>query len=220
MTSPAPETRIYLIRHGSVDNPDDIAYGRLPIPLSAKGRQEILDLCKVFETKGIKFDAIYTSPVARARQSAEIIKKRLRVEKLEVSEDLTDIGVGELEGGPMQIVRDANYIEENLREMGFEIETKREIAKRVSEIISDVVKSHQGKAVVLVSHGDVTRLGLWSCEFPDRVPPRNLRDEKYLAVAEAAVLKFGGDQFTSYEFIRRSAPGQIETDNIRRTEAY
>ena len=139
---------------------------------------------------------------------------------LEISDDLTDVGIGELEGAPMQILRDAKYSEESLRDMGYEIETKRAIVKRVSRIISEVIEKHPGETVALVSHGDITRLGLWSCEFPEKASPRDLRDTKYLTVAEAVVLRFDGDRFIGHEFIRREKQGQIESDNIRRTEAY
>lgn len=213
-------TRIYLIRHGAVENPDDISYGRLPISLSERGREEILDLCRVLKSQGVKFDVIYTSPVERARQSAQIIQDQFGVEKLEVSDELTDVDVGDLEGKPMQILRDSKYSEENLQEMGFKIEPKSAIIARVSSLIEEVLAKHQGETVAMVSHGDVTRLALWCQEHPERVPPKILRDEDYLAVAEAVVLKFSGDRYLGHEFVRREQQRPIETDNIRRTEAY
>ena len=42
-------TKIYLIRHGSVENPDDISYGRLPVPLSETGRQQVKKLCQTLK---------------------------------------------------------------------------------------------------------------------------------------------------------------------------
>lgn len=214
------ETRIYLIRHGAVENPDDISYGRLPIPLSEAGKREMEELCEIFRGQGIKFDVIYTSPVERARQSAQIIRDQLGIEKLEVSDELNDVDVGDLEGKPMQILRDAQYSEENLAEMGFKIEPKRAIIVRVGGLIEEILAKHQGEMVAMVSHGDVTRLGLWSQEFSERVPPKNLRDDDYLAVAEAVVLKFDGQKYLGREFSRREQSIAIEVDNIKRTEAY
>lgn len=214
------ETRIYLIRHGAVENPDDIVYSRLPIPLSEEGKRHMVDLCTILKSQGVKFDAVYSSPVERARQSVQILQEQLEVEKLELTDDLSDVDVGRLEGAPMQIVRDAEYSEESLREMGYEIETKKAIMKRISRIIAEVAARHQGETVAMVSHGDVTRLGLWSCEFPEKAPPRDLRDDDYLAVAEAVVLRFEGQRYLGREFIRREQSTTVETDNIRRTEAY
>ena len=213
------ETKIYLIRHGAVENPNDISYGRLPVPLSAEGKRQMRGLCEIFKAKGIKFDAIYTSPVQRAIQSAKIICDQLSVKILELSDDLNDVDVGELEGGPMQILKDAEYSEENLRDMGYIIESKSAMVKRVSRLIEEVIQKHKGETVALISHGDLTRLALWSQEFPQKAPPKNLRDADYLAVSEAVVLRFDGDRFIGREFIRRDS-GQIESDNIRRTEAY
>ena len=214
------ETQIFLIRHGSVDNPDDISYGRLPIPLSKKGREELLSLAGVLKSHSIKFDHLYTSPLVRAKQTAQIIGDELGVESVEVREELNDVDIGELQGAPMQILKDANYNEEKLKEMGFEIETKGEIVRRIRRLISQVVQEHRGENVAMVSHGDVTRLGLWSQEFGEKRPPGNLRDNDYLAVAEAVVLKFDGDRYINHEFIRREKSGQVEKDHIKRTEAY
>ena len=80
------ETQIFLIRHGSVDNPDDISYGRLPIPLSKKGREELLSLAGVLKSHSIKFDHLYTSPLVRAKQTAQIIADELGVESVKVRE--------------------------------------------------------------------------------------------------------------------------------------
>ena len=214
------ETQIFLIRHGSVDNPDDISYGRLPIPLSKKGREEVLSLAGVLKSHSIKFDHLYTSPLVRAKQTAQIIGDELGVESVEVREELNDVDIGELQGAPMQILKDADYSEEKLKEMGFEIETKGEIVRRIRRLISQVAQEHRGENVAMVSHGDVTRLGLWSQEFGEKSPPGNLRDDDYLAVAEAVVLKFDGDRYINHEFIRREKSGQVEKDHIKRTEAY
>lgn len=214
------ETKVYLIRHGAVENPDDISYGRMPVLLSADGKRQMEELCEIFKKRGVEFDALYSSPVERARQSAQILKDEFGIRTLELSDDLSDVAIGELEGAPMQILRDANYSEESLKEMGYEIESKRDIMKRIGKVISEVIAKHPGESAALVSHGDITRLGLWSCEFPEKSPPKDLRDDQYLAVAEAVILKFRDDWFIGYEFVRRAMSGQIEVDNVRRTEAY
>lgn len=215
------QTKIYIIRHGSIDNPDDISYGRLPLPLSDKGIREVEDLAGIFKKRGVKFGEIYTSPVARARQSAAIIKGVLGVNGgLLIREELSDVDVGDLEGAPMQILRDANYSEENLREMGYEVESKVDIAKRMDELFEYVLLKSRGKNVAFVTHGDVSRIGLWSQEFPEKRPPKILRDEKYLAVAEAVVLSFEGMNYVGCELVRRNAENSMEVDHTRRTEAY
>src|SRR5947207_15631849 len=67
---------LYLTRHGKVHNPNHILYGRLPrFGLSEQGKKEAQELCLSFKNKNIS--ALYTSPLLRARQTAEIIGNEL-----------------------------------------------------------------------------------------------------------------------------------------------
>lgn len=63
--------QIHLIRHGEVDNPDGILYGRLPgFQLSARGREMAELAAKHVLEEGRAVAALYASPLLRARQSA------------------------------------------------------------------------------------------------------------------------------------------------------
>ena len=65
-------TTIHFIRHGEVHNPDEIYYGRLPgFYLSARGRLQAEATAQVLREQ--KLDAIFTSPMERAVETAEII---------------------------------------------------------------------------------------------------------------------------------------------------
>ena len=211
---------IYLIRHGSVENPGDISYGRMPLPLSAKGKKEMKDLCRMLKDRKITFDAIFSSPVKRALESVEIIKGLFGAAALEIRDEINDVDIGRLEGAPMQILREAKYSEETLLEMRFEIESKAAMIDRTGRFVEEVKEKHQGKTVAFVTHGDICRLILWSLVHPEQKPPRIIKDADYLGVAEAVVLRFDGDNFSGYEFIRRMQGSEVEKDNISRTEAY
>ena len=63
--------KIYLIRHGETEsNRKGIFRGRLDIPLSPKGKEQALDLRRYFNA--IPVDVIYTGPLSRAVETAEI----------------------------------------------------------------------------------------------------------------------------------------------------
>ena len=65
--------KIYLIRHGETDwNLQQLLQGSADIPLNQNG----LELARVTAQglKDVPFDLIYTSPLKRARQTAEILK--------------------------------------------------------------------------------------------------------------------------------------------------
>jgi len=67
------ETTFYFVRHGEVDNPDNIVYGRVDVPLSQYGFAQMLQAGKNLYERGIKPDVIYSSPLTRALQSAREI---------------------------------------------------------------------------------------------------------------------------------------------------
>ncbi len=63
--------KIYLIRHGETEsNRQGIFRGRLDIALSQRGREQARDLSDYF--RDIPLDAVYTSPLGRAVETARI----------------------------------------------------------------------------------------------------------------------------------------------------
>lgn len=64
--------RLYLVRHGeSVDDIEDCYGGIANFPLTAKGREQAREVANQLANEGIQ--AIYSSPLARAHESAQII---------------------------------------------------------------------------------------------------------------------------------------------------
>lgn len=76
-----PERLVHLVRHGEVDNPGGVVYGRLQgFPLSGRG-QRLADAAAehVFES-GRAIASLRSSPLLRTRQSAEPFAERLGTE--------------------------------------------------------------------------------------------------------------------------------------------
>lgn len=90
--------RIYLVRHGiAVDHAEK---GPLPDddrPLTGKGRHRFRRLARAFARLGEPPQFIFTSPLPRAVQTAEILAAALKQEEVAVLEELRPGGaVGEL----------------------------------------------------------------------------------------------------------------------------
>jgi broad specificity phosphatase PhoE len=88
---------LFLLRHGeSVANvTHTFASKKLDLPLTDFGTQQINQIAEPM--KNIGFDIIYTSPLLRAQQTAEIIGKSCGLNPI-VVESLREIDVGELDG--------------------------------------------------------------------------------------------------------------------------
>jgi phosphohistidine phosphatase len=90
--------RIYLVRHGiAVDQADRGALADDDRPLTAKGRRRFRRCARAFARLGEPPDFLFTSPLARAVQTAEILAGALKKDEVEVLEEpRTAGGVGKL----------------------------------------------------------------------------------------------------------------------------
>ncbi|MBI2599911.1 histidine phosphatase family protein [Candidatus Daviesbacteria bacterium] len=141
-------TYIYFLRHGEIKNPKQILYGRLPgFGLSDNGRLQVEKAAGSLLDKNI--DLIYSSPLLRTRQSAEIVREKLGLSKVHFSKDLLEVDTA-LERKPL------SYIHHNLGDNIFLSggETIEQVLTRMLRFVRRITKRHQGKSIVVVSHGD------------------------------------------------------------------
>jgi broad specificity phosphatase PhoE len=76
-----PASRIHLIRHGEVHNPDGVLYGRLPhFALSEAGHKMAATAAQELVASKAKITHLYTSPLLRTRESSEPIKDAFGLE--------------------------------------------------------------------------------------------------------------------------------------------
>jgi len=89
---------ILLIRHGETAwNREEIFRGRADVPLSERGREQARLLAKALG--GSPVEAVYSSPLSRARETAGPTARALGLEVV-VDERLVDMSFGEWEGKP------------------------------------------------------------------------------------------------------------------------
>jgi broad specificity phosphatase PhoE len=85
-----PATRIHLVRHGEVRNPDGVLYGRLPnFSLSELGHQMAALAADRLKASGADVRRILASPLQRTMESAKPIAERFNV-PIEVEQDLIE----------------------------------------------------------------------------------------------------------------------------------
>ncbi len=146
------KTVIYFLRHGEVENPGRILYGRLSgFRLSENGRKRIQDV--VQELKGIKIDFLYTSPLLRARETGRIINQMLHL-KPKISSLLLETKLLP-QGVSLEIFKkdiQPHMYEDKYVKLGQEsIQSQGE---RMFKFVRLIQKLHSGKTVLTVSHGD------------------------------------------------------------------
>jgi phosphohistidine phosphatase len=80
---------IYIMRHGdAVDAMDPAMKTDEMRPLTDLGKEETATMARILERLGVKPDAILTSPLVRARETAEIVASELGVRMPAVSDEL------------------------------------------------------------------------------------------------------------------------------------
>lgn len=91
--------RLELIRHGQTDwNSQDKLQGSSDVPLNEHGRQQAHDAAALLASEGVAWDAIVSSPLGRARETAQIIAADLGIELGEAYDELIERDYASREG--------------------------------------------------------------------------------------------------------------------------
>jgi len=143
--------KIYLMRHGSFENPDRIFPGHAAgYHLTDLGKKQVLKTAKLLEHAGIR--KIYCSPIERTIETAKILAEKLGLNKNAIIVDpaLIEINLPKLAGKPMTEFNVSAYAKDNLsRENG---ESMEDAGKRILEVLKKIVK--EDKNALVVSHSD------------------------------------------------------------------
>lgn len=150
---------LFLVRHGETDwNRSGQIMGERPIPLNRQGQAQAQRLAALLKDRPIR--AIYSSPVARARQTAEILAASAAV-SVGLEPGLTEIGVGEWEGLYWKDLADQIVRRDLYRKPGDARppggETLREVQARAVAAVEGALEAHREGPIVFVSHADVLR---------------------------------------------------------------
>jgi alpha-ribazole phosphatase/probable phosphoglycerate mutase len=167
---------IYLLRHGETQyNADGNRYcGRTDVCLTEKGLVQaglVRD-----QLKGMSFDAVYSSPLERARHTAEIASGSTTV--------LTDQRIIEVDFGDWEGKTKEEFIAENgslwdnwmddpsASRAGGTGETAAEVVARVDDFYQELLQKHPSGNVLVVGHNGINRLYL---AFKLGMPLKNYR---------------------------------------------
>ena len=206
-------TRIHLIRHADVENPNRLLYGHLPgFQLSALGRAQAAALGERLSGEGIR--RIVHSPLARAVETAEIINAHLQPPAvLAADAELREAEFSRyLQGLPywqIPLRRPLWFVHKARRGIVPGDESVENLGGRVLNVIRQVVREHPGETGAVVSHADPIQAA-WVL-LDGR--PHNEREMYRKAVDKSGMLtiEFEGDVPASWVYsappaVAKSAP--------------
>ncbi len=160
-------TLIILVRHGECEgNIKGIFRGRAVFPLNERGLIQAQDLAR--ELKNFPIKHIYSSPLTRARQTAETIGKQCRIE-VKVEEKFNNIELGSWEGRFKKEIAQ-EYPEEwelwvnNPEKLKVkDMETLYDVQKRTKACLDSIVSAQKGETLAVVSHRAVLKPLIAAC---------------------------------------------------------
>ncbi len=194
-------TQIYVIRHAEVVYPLDNQGRRLmyppETPISQVGVDQFTAFAEELKKNGHKLDKIFTSPMVRAVQTARILSKVFGITDPIPNEAFTDSYIPGWIGVPLseqqKLMDRGTDIYENPRST--DQEYYEHIAQRMLEGFQDLLKSHSGKSIALISHGDPIRLLMYRLAHPEGEIPNMsvLSKEGYLKRGEAFYVEISAE---------------------------
>ena len=160
-------TLIFLVRHGECEgNIKGMFRGRTDFPLNKRGFIQAQDLARELKSFPLKY--IYTSPLVRARQTAEAIGEQCGVE-VKAEEGFNNIKLGSWEGRFMKEIA-GQYPEEwelwihNPEKLRVKnMETLYDVQKRTKVCLDSLVSQHNGEVLTVVSHRAVLKPLISAC---------------------------------------------------------
>jgi broad specificity phosphatase PhoE len=157
-------TQLFLVRHGqTVGNVQQVWQGWTGGELTPLGVQQAQATARHLAACGQTFDALYSSPLRRAWQTAQVVGRALGLSPL-AHEGLKEIWFGEIEGMTWDEFA-ARYPDVHRRwsdrsDMSFTWpggESRAEVHRRARQAIQDIAARHDGQSIVVVAHGGTLR---------------------------------------------------------------
>ena len=150
---------IIFLRHGQAkNNIERILTGRTPgVPLTEKGIEQAEKAAKFLEHMNIS--AIYSSPIERAKHTAEIVGKHNSLD-VTIDDRLIELDMGKFTGVPYDEIFSSHgnvfmkFYNGELEIAHNGVETFSEVKKRVLGVVDHVIENHPDQNVVLVTHMD------------------------------------------------------------------
>jgi uncharacterized phosphatase len=155
---------ILFVRHGeSQNNFEGRLQGQNDSPLTEKGRAQAATLAGWLVERGFRWSAAYSSPLSRARETAEMLAAKTGYPRPVVDEDLAEVSVGLLEAMTRDEIgqRHPTFLSRAITDLGdfseFGGESYDSVQTRTRRFLARLEKTHREGAdqVLVVAHGGI-----------------------------------------------------------------
>jgi len=148
--------KILFVRHGeSVDDIEDRYGGWADYDLTENGKTQIIDTSKKIYELGERFEIVFTSPLKRAHQAAEIISNQLNL-KVEILEILKERNLNGILTGMIKSEAKIKYPDQVRKHENYEYvdgsETEEEMIERVRKA-KELILGMEYNSIIAVTHG-------------------------------------------------------------------
>jgi len=160
--------KLIITRHGETEGNVKRILADIDDPLTSKGKGQAEKVSK--RLKDEKIDAIMSSPIIRAKETAKIIAKNHPNAKF--------IVVDELKEGELGSYSNKGFDDVDWEDMPDDVENKLSLFERVQVVIKKVLEEYPNKTVLFVAHNAINKamirfLRKWHPEEKKSIPQGN-----------------------------------------------
>lgn len=157
--------KIFISRHGqNEDNARGILNGHRDLPLTELGRQQARDLADGIAELGLTFDAVYSSPLSRAFETAQVVASKLNMPEPTILDDLIERDFGVMTG--VEQTRIAELCSPDIIQTDTVTyflnpdgaETFPDLIERSQKLLQKLKSRHPDGQILLVCHGDLGKM--------------------------------------------------------------
>ncbi len=160
-------TEIILVRHGETDwNLRKCFQGQIDVPLNERGLDQARRLARQLHSEGLRFDAVVSSDLNRARQTAEPACRLLGL-TLRSDAAWREQAFGVLEGQSVDALRSEHpelHAQWQRHDPDYALpggaESRREFSARILTAAHHLAAHHRGARVLVLTHGGALDM-LW-----------------------------------------------------------
>ncbi|QQG37723.1 MAG: histidine phosphatase family protein [Candidatus Kaiserbacteria bacterium] len=154
--------KVLMARHGQTDsNATGVIQGqRIDQPLNAEGRRQVEALAAVLAST--KIDVIFSSPLKRARETAEIVSRDKNI-PIELRKELMERDFGSLSGKTWDQVENADELKALDKAQNYDYrplggESALGFKKRFLKVVDEIKQGYERQTVLIVAHAGILRL--------------------------------------------------------------